>query len=196
VVRVAESEPVPEEPSEPFVWHPLPLKIQVDSLKVADLDVAVPGVTITLKDLDIGAALDRAGLIVRGPVLDGLNVVVAPSPVEAASDKGAKPADEKSATLAVGEGKAVPGDKTQAASKPEPMVLPAVRLPFPIQLEGLKATAFRYQQGELVEGLDNLLLSATAEEERIDIRELSLRHAMADLALSGQVRLHEDYPSP
>jgi hypothetical protein len=43
VVRVAESEPVPEEPSEPFVWHPLPLKIQVDSLKVADLDVAVPG---------------------------------------------------------------------------------------------------------------------------------------------------------
>lgn len=194
VVRVAESEPVPEEPSEPFVWHPLPLKIQVDSLKVADLDVAVPGVTITLKDLDIGAALDRAGLIVRGPVLDGLNVVVAPSPAEAASDKGAKPADEKSATLAAGERKAAPGDKTQAANKPEPMVLPAVRLPFPIQLEGLKATAFRYQQGELVEGLDNLLLSATAEEERIDIRELSLRHAMADLALRGQVRLHEDYP--
>jgi translocation and assembly module TamB len=139
-------------------------------------------VTITLKDLDIGAALDRAGLIVRGPVLDGLNVVLAPSPVEAASDKGAKPADEKSATLA-GEGKAAPGDKTQAASKPEPMVLPAVRLPFPIQLEGMQVTAFRYQQGELVEGLDNLLLSATAEEERIDIRELSLRHAMADLAL-------------
>ena len=34
VVRVAESEPVPEEPSEPFVWHPLPLKIQVDSLRL------------------------------------------------------------------------------------------------------------------------------------------------------------------
>ena len=196
VVRVAESEPVPEEPSEPFVWHPLPLKIQVDSLQGCRSRCGGARRDDHPQDLDIGAALDRAGLIVRGPVLDGLNVVVAPSPVEAASDKGAKPADEKSATLAAGERKAVPGDKTQAASKPEPMVLPAVRLPFPIQLEGLKATAFRYQQGELVEGLDNLLLSATAEEERIDIRELSLRHAMADLALSGQVRLHEDYPSP
>jgi translocation and assembly module TamB len=45
----------------------LPLKIQVDSLKVADLDVAVPGVTITLKDLDIGAALDRAGSSCAAP---------------------------------------------------------------------------------------------------------------------------------
>jgi translocation and assembly module TamB len=69
-------------------------------------------------------------------VLDGLNVVVAPAPAEAASDKGAKPADEKSATLAVGERKAVPGDKTQAASKPEPMVLPAVRLPSPSSWRG------------------------------------------------------------
>ncbi|MGL5554318.1 MAG: translocation/assembly module TamB domain-containing protein, partial [Aeromonas veronii] len=52
VVKVADSEPAPEEPSEPFVWRPLPLKIQVDSLKVADLDLAVPGVAVTLGSLD------------------------------------------------------------------------------------------------------------------------------------------------
>ncbi|MGL5973650.1 MAG: translocation/assembly module TamB domain-containing protein, partial [Aeromonas sobria] len=64
VVKVADSEPTPEAPSEPFVWRPLPLKIQVDSLKVADLDLAVPGVAVTLGSLDIGATLNRKGLIV------------------------------------------------------------------------------------------------------------------------------------
>ena len=76
VVKVADSEPTPEEPSEPFVWHPLPLKIQVDSLKVADLDLALPGVAVTLGSLDIGASLNRKGLIVRGPVLDNLKVTL------------------------------------------------------------------------------------------------------------------------
>ena len=87
VVKVAESEPVPEEPTEPFVWRPLPLRIQVDSLKVTDLDLVVPGVGVTLKDLEIGATLDRKGLIVRGPVLDGLNIVLADAPKDAADNK-------------------------------------------------------------------------------------------------------------
>ncbi|MGY6037673.1 autotransporter assembly complex protein TamB [Aeromonas sp. AE23HZ002T15] len=219
VVRVAESEPVPEEPSEPFVWHPLPLRIQFDSLRVADLDLVVPGVAVTLKDLDIGATLNRQGLIVRGPVLDGLNIVLAEAPKDAADDKKpadktkqpAKPAQSKAATdkqdkqdkqagnasLAAKSPEGAKADRSgkgKAASKPEPISLPAIRLPFPIQLEGLNATKLRYQQGELIEGLDKLLLSATAREERIDVRELSLRHDMADLALSGHVRLIDDYP--
>lgn len=209
VVRVAESEPVPEAPSEPFVWHPLPLKIQVDSLRVAGLDLAVPGVAVTLKDLEIGATLDRKGLMVRGPVLDGLDIVLAQAPKEAGSkppaDKGKKPAKQgqgkgepqkakEVAAKASEERQADKGGKGKAANKPEPIVLPEIRLPFPIQLEGLNATRLRYQQGELVEGLDTLLLSAKAQDERIDVRELSLRHAMADLALSGHVRLVEDYP--
>ncbi|WP_043761816.1 autotransporter assembly complex protein TamB [Aeromonas taiwanensis] len=224
VVKVADSEPAPEEPSEPFVWRPLPLKIQIDSLQVADLDLAVPGVAVTLKDLEIGATLDRKGLIVRGPVLDGLNVVLAESAVaenKAAESKPAdsKPADSKApqqATPAVSgaastapskdetrvtrsspaEGKPSEADSKGKAvpAKPEPIALPAIRLPFPVQLEGVTLTRVRYQQGELVEGLDKLLLSASALEERIDIRELSLRHAMADLALSGHVRLVDDYP--
>lgn len=217
VVRVAESEPVAEEPMEPFVWRPLPLRIQFDNLKVADLDLAVPGVAVTLKALDIGATLDRKGLIVRGPVLDGLNIVLADTPEEPA---GKKPADKaktpaKAAAdkqdkqdkqdlvlkdVSVAAAKPSEGTKTdknsksKAASKSEPIALPAIRLPFPIQLEGLNATKLRYQQGELIEGLDTLLLSATAKEERIDVRELSLRHDMADLALSGHVRLVDDYP--
>ncbi|MGY3942665.1 autotransporter assembly complex protein TamB [Aeromonas tecta] len=214
VVRVAESEPVAEEPTEPFVWHPLPLRIQFDSLKVADLDLAVPGVVVTLKALDIGATLNRKGLIVRGPVLDGLNIVLADAPKDAAdhkkpADKGkqpAKPAQHKatgdqqnkdiaSLTAKSPEGtKADKSSKSKAASKPEPILLPAISLPFPIQLEGLNASKLRYQQGELIEGLDTLLLSATAKDDRIDIRELSLRHDMADLALSGHVRLVDDYP--
>lgn len=222
VVRVAESEPVAEEPTAPFVWRPLPLRIQFDSLRVADLDLAVPGVALTLKALDIGATLDRKGLIVRGPQLDDLNIVLADAPEEAAdakqsADKGKSPAQpaqgkvapdkqdkqdkqDKDAPLAAA--KPSEGSKVDkggkggkgAASKPEPITLPAIRLPFPIQLEGLSATRLRYQQGELIEGLDKLSLSATAREERIDIRELSLRHDMADLALKGHVRLVEDYP--
>ncbi|MEG0006670.1 MAG: translocation/assembly module TamB domain-containing protein [Aeromonas sp.] len=218
VVKVAESEPVPEEPTEPFVWHPLPLRIQFDSLKVADLDLAVPGVAVTLKSLDIGATLNRQGLIVRGPVLDGLNIVLADAPEEPAGkkpadktkqpakvaqskvatdkqDKQDKQASDASLAATSPEGaKADKGSKGKAASKPEPISLPAIRLPFPIQLEGLNATKLRYQQGELIEGLDSLLLSTTAKEERIDVRELSLRHDMADLALSGHVRLVDDYP--
>lgn len=219
VVRVAESEPVPEEPTEPFVWRPLPLRIQFDSLKVADLDLAVPGVVVTLKALDIGATLNRQGLIVRGPVLDGLNIVLAEAPKDAADHKKpadkakppAKPSQSKAATdkqdkqdkqdnsasLAATSPEGAKADKRgkdKAASKPGPISLPAIRLPFPIQLEGLNATKLRYQQGELIEGLDTLLLSATAKEERIDVRELSLRHDMADLALSGHVRLVDDYP--
>ena len=52
---------------------------------------------MTLKDLEIGATLDRKGLIVRGPVLDDLDIVLAEAPKEVAAsktsaDKGKKPA--------------------------------------------------------------------------------------------------------
>jgi translocation and assembly module TamB len=174
VVKVAESAPVQEEPSEPFVWRPLPLRIQVDSLQVTDLDLAVPGVGVTLASLDIGATLSRQGLVVRGPVLDGLTVTLAETP----------PADAAKPAAA----------KAQKATNAAPIALPAITLPFPIQLEGLTATRFRYQQGELNEGLDTLRLSASGKEERIEVRELSLRHAMADVALKGHIRLTEDYP--
>ncbi|MDM5061496.1 translocation/assembly module TamB [Aeromonas salmonicida] len=204
VVKVAESEPTPETPSEPFVWRPLPLKIQIDSLKVADLDLAVPGVAVTLTSLDIGASLNRKGLIVRGPVLDGLSVILAETPpanaAKPAADKAArekatkdKATADKAATQPMLSAKAQQAGKGKA-EQTAPITLPAIHLPFPIQLEGLHATKLHYQQGELIEGLDFLRLSATAKEEHIEVRELSLRHAMADLALKGHVRLTEDYP--
>ncbi|MGL4844785.1 MAG: autotransporter assembly complex protein TamB [Aeromonas veronii] len=203
VVKVADSEPAPEEPSEPFVWRPLPLKIQVDSLKVADLDLAVPGVAVTLGSLDIGATLNRKGLIVRGPVLDNLTVTLDDAaPASAAKSAKQPAANEKQAGAAVArtdkasaetakQGKGAPVAKTAKAA---PIVLPAIHLPFPIQLEGVSATRVKYKQGELIEGLDKLLLSATAADDRIEVRELSLRHAMADLALKGHIQLSDDYP--
>lgn len=203
VVKVADSEPAPEEPSEPFVWRPLPLKIQVDSLKVADLDLAVPGVAVTLGSLDIGATLNRKGLIVRGPVLDNLKVTLDDAAPASATKSAKQPAaNEKQAGAAVArtdkasaetakQGKGAPVAKTAKAA---PILLPAIHLPFPIQLEGVSATRVQYKQGELIEGLDKLLLSATAADDRIEVRELSLRHAMADLALKGHIQLSDDYP--
>lgn len=203
VVKVADSEPAPEEPFEPFVWHPLPLKIQVDSLKVADLDLAVPGVAVTLGSLDIGATLNRKGLIVRGPVLDNLTVTLDDAaPASAAKSAKQPAASEKQAGAAVArndkasantpkQGKGAPAPNTAKAA---PILLPAIHLPFPIQLEGVSATRVKYKQGELTEGLDKLLLSATAVDDRIEVRELSLRHAMADLALKGHIQLSDDYP--
>ena len=203
VVKVADSEPAPEEPSEPFVWHPLPLKIQVDSLKVADLDLAVPGVAVTLGSLDIGATLNRKGLIVRGPVLDNLTVTLDDAtPASAAKSANQPAANEKQAGAAVArtdkasaktvkQGKGTPAANTAKAA---PILLPAIHLPFPIQLEGVSATRVKYKQGELIEGLDKLLLSATAADDRIEVRELSLRHTMADLALKGHIQLSDDYP--
>ncbi|WP_421338048.1 translocation/assembly module TamB domain-containing protein [Aeromonas veronii] len=203
VVKVADSEPAPEEPSEPFVWRPLPLKIQVDSLKVADLDLAVPGVAVTLGSLDIGATLNRKGLIVRGPVLDNLTVTLDDAaPASTAKSAKQPAANEKQAGTAVArndkasaetakQGKGTPAANTAKAA---PILLPAIHLPFPIQLEGVSATLVQYKQGELIEGLDKLLLSATAVDDRIEVRELSLRHAMADLALKGHIQLSDDYP--
>ncbi|EKP0246451.1 translocation/assembly module TamB [Aeromonas veronii] len=203
VVKVADSEPAPEEPSEPFVWRPLPLKIQIDSLKVADLDLAVPGVAVTLGSLDIGATLNRQGLIVRGPVLDNLTVTLDDAaPASAAKSAKQPAANEKQAGAAVArndkasaetakQGKGTPAANTAKAA---PILLPAIHLPFPIQLEGVRATRVHYKQGELIEGLDKLLLSATAVDDRIEVRELSLRHAMADLALKGHIQLSDDYP--
>ncbi|MGL5040218.1 MAG: translocation/assembly module TamB domain-containing protein, partial [Aeromonas sp.] len=75
-VKIAKSEPTPATPSEPFVWRPLPLFIEIDSLKVADLSLALPGVAVTLGALDIGATFNRDGLTVRGPALDKLNVTL------------------------------------------------------------------------------------------------------------------------
>ena len=203
VVKVADSEPAPEEPSEPFVWRPLPLKIQVDSLKVADLDLAVPGVAVTLGSLDIGATLNRKGLIVRGPVLDNLTVTLDDAaPASTAKSAKQPAANEKQAGTAVArndkasaetakQGKGTPAANTAKAA---PILLPAIYLPFPIQLEGVSATRVKYKQGELIEGLDKLLLSSTAADDRIEVRELSLRHAMADLALKGHIQLSDDYP--
>lgn len=203
VVKVANSEPAPEEPSEPFVWRPLPLKIQVDSLKVADLDLAVPGVAVTLGSLDIGATLNRKGLIVRGPVLDNLKVTLDDAASASAAKSAKQPAaNEKQAGAAVArndkasantskQGKGMPAANTAKAA---PILLPAIHLPFPIQLEGVSATRVQYKQGELIEGLDKLQLSATAADARIEVRELSLRHAMADLALKGHIQLSDDYP--
>ncbi|HHQ4598858.1 TPA: translocation/assembly module TamB domain-containing protein, partial [Aeromonas veronii] len=203
VVKVADSEPAPEEPSEPFVWRPLPLKIQVDSLKVADLDLAVPGVAVTLGSLDIGATLNRKGLIVRGPVLDNLTVTLDDAALSNTAKSAKQPAaNEKQAGAAVAhndkasaktpkQGNGAPAANTAKAA---PILLPAIHLPFPIQLEGVSATRVQYKQGELIEGLDRLLLSATAVDDRIEVRELSLRHAMADLALKGHIQLSDDYP--
>ena len=116
VVKVADSEPTPEEPSEPFVWHPLPLKIQVDSLQVADLDVTVPGVGVSLKSLDIGATLSRKGLIVQGPVLDGLKVTLAETQAtEAAKPAAAKASSQdKAAAKSPVTAKAKPADESKA----------------------------------------------------------------------------------
>lgn len=201
VVKVADSEPAPEEPSEPFVWRPLPLKIQVDSLKVADLSLAVPGVAVTLGSLDIGAILNRQGLIVRGPVLDNLKVTIDDTPASTPA-KGGAPASGKQGSEIAASGKGVKADQgtkvdrgTNATAAPaEPIALPAIQLPFPIRLEGVSATRVQYRQGELLEGLDKLQLSATAVADRIEVRELSLRHAMADLALKGHIQLSDDYP--
>ncbi|WP_421234666.1 translocation/assembly module TamB domain-containing protein [Aeromonas enteropelogenes] len=197
VVKVADSEPAPPEPSEPFAWQPLPLKIQVDTLQVADLDLAVPGVAVTLGSLDIGATLDRKGLIVRGPVLDGLSVTLADTPPakEAAEEsaKAGKTAQGQAQDNASGTSNS---ESTQVdkADKAAAIELPAISLPFPVQLEGVSLTRFRYQQGDLIEAVDKLHLSAGAEEDRIELRELSLRHAMADLVLKGNIRLGDDYP--
>ncbi len=203
VVKVADSEPAPEEPSEPFVWRPLPLKIQVDSLKVADLDLAVPGVAVTLGSLDIGATLNRKGLIVRGPVLDNLTVTLDDAAPASAAKSAKQPAanekqdvtavarTDKASTKTVKQGKGTPAANTAKAA---PILLPAIHLPFPIQLEGVSATRVKYKQGELIEGLDKLLLSATAADDRIEVRELSLRHTMADLALKVHIQLSDDYP--
>ncbi|MNN82991.1 hypothetical protein D3C81_1999880 [compost metagenome] len=60
---------------------------------MTDLDFAVPGLGLTLKSLDIGASLDRKGLIVRGPMLDGLNVtLVETPPAKTPTDKAGKTA--------------------------------------------------------------------------------------------------------
>ena len=122
---------------------------------------------MSLKSLDIGATLSRKGLIVQGPVLDGLKVTLAETPAtEAAKPAAAKASSQdKAVAKSPVTAKAKPADesKAQQATKAAPIALPAIRLPFPIQLEGLQVTAFRYQQGELIEGLDKLLLSASAE---------------------------------
>lgn len=195
VVRVADSEPAPEEPSAPFVWHPLPLKIQIDSVQVADLDLAVPGVAVTLGALDIGAALTRQGLTVRGPVFDQLSVMIDEAPASTTA-KGPALASGKQGREHTGGDKGARANKggNANAAQPAPMTLPAIHLPFPIELEGVVATRVKYRQGELIEVIDKLLLSATAAADRIEVQELSLRHAMADLALKGHIQLSDDYP--
>lgn len=189
VVRVAESAPSDEPPGEPFVWRPLPLRIQIDALKVSGLDVDVPGLKLALKELDIGARLDRQGLTVRGPVLDGLGITLTEtsppaSDEQAVAPKGAAP-------------EPVPASPTLEASSPQGDIaieLPKVSLPFPLRLEGLLLTDFSYRQGDLKEAIDKLQLSASGEGERIEIEQFFLRHAMADLDLKGQVSLQDDYP--
>ncbi|PJG57583.1 translocation/assembly module TamB domain-containing protein [Aeromonas cavernicola] len=184
VVKVAESAPDPEPmpPSAPFVWRPLPLKIQFDQLWVEDLDLQLPGIGVTLTSLDIGATLTRQGLSVRGPTLDGLTVTLAETE-PARSDTGLS----TSATAAEG------GDLNDSAQG-SPITLPAIVLPFPIELDGMNATRVRYQQGDWVEALDTLQLSASAQDDGVDVRSLSVRHSMADLTLVGKIRLSEDYP--
>lgn len=191
VVKVAESAPSEETPSEPFVWRPLPIRIQIDALKISDLDVDVPGLALVLNSLDIGAKLDRHGLTVRGPVLDGLTVKLAET----------APADQQ----ALNEGKASTNKAPDKASESTTLVasseqgaiaieLPKIDLPFPLSLEGVMLTRLSYQQGDLKEGIDKLLLSVRGEGQRIDIDQLFLRHAMADLDLKGHISLLDDYP--
>ncbi|MGL6350906.1 MAG: autotransporter assembly complex protein TamB, partial [Aeromonas sp.] len=184
-VKIAKSEPTPATPSEPFVWRPLPLFIEIDSLKVADLSLALPGVAVTLGALDIGATFNRDGLTVRGPALDKLNVTLT-SARQKAGAQGALNANPNKGMKA-----ASPAKKAGQAA---PIALPAIHLPFPIHIEQASARQVRYQQDERVQQIDTLSLSVTAIDDRVELRELSLRHPMAELALHGHIQLIDDYP--
>ena len=174
VIRVAESEPAPES-DEPFVWHPLPLRIEIDTLLVKGLELAVPGLNLAIKEGELGARMTRHGLTVHGPQVDGLTVALLPTegaPAEAGSLPAKQPAQS-------------------ASSGP---TLPAIHLPFPVQIDGLTLNDFTYRDGDFEERVGRATLQGSAVDDLIQIERLTLEHEMASLTLAGKVNLSDAYP--
>lgn len=172
VVKVAESQSEPEpDDGEPFVWRPLPLRIDVDALALHGMQLTLPDLTLALKEGELGAHLTRRGLTLRGPRLDGLHLTMLPATTEAVAPSPAQP-DEPAG----------------------PITLPEVKLPFPVRIEGLELTDTQYRDGELHEVVSRLTLDAGAEGEVVTLDALTLAHEMVEARLSGHLSLTGDYP--
>ncbi|KUE81295.1 hypothetical protein ATO46_12425 [Aeromonas schubertii] len=174
VVRVAQSQTAPEpQNDEPFIWHPLPLRVEVDTLRIKGLDLALPGLTLALKEGEIGARLTRHGLTVQGPRVDGLTVAL--SPTASAPE-------------------AAPAGGTPSSGGAEALTLPAVHLPFPLLIDNLALTHFIYRDGEREERVGRAALKVSAVDDLVQIERLTLEHDMASLSVAGKVTLSDDYP--
>ncbi|NLJ93346.1 MAG: translocation/assembly module TamB [Aeromonadales bacterium] len=159
-----------EQESEPLAEFSPPLRIDLDDIRADRVKIILPGQTIAWQSLQLAVHWDDEGMVLTGPNMAGLTLPLA---------------DNEEAAKAE--------DKTGKAAA-APIVLPEVALPFPIKIQNFSLTDSQLIQGGEVQALHALILELEGKGSEITITTGELDHEFANLSLTGQVTLTDDYP--
>ena len=99
-------------------------------------------------------------------------------------------------TLAIGRINVVnhsPGDSSEQADHTR-LHIPSFTMPLPVDIKQLSINELEYGQAETSLRLDNLQLSARAEQQNVEIRQLAVSHEYGSLQVQGRVSLLAPYP--
>ena len=161
----------PETEKTPDSEKPLniPLDITIARINIRDFEFASSAAEVKLDSLSTDAQLISNQLLLKQTRLSALHILIPDS-------KETKP------------------ENTPASDTKEPISLPEVSLPLPIELRDLQLSDGRYQQGSVNEHVSQLNLSFNWRNTQIDKLKLSVDHDRVSASLNGQINLTKNYP--
>ncbi|WP_232818168.1 autotransporter assembly complex protein TamB [Zobellella maritima] len=145
-----------------------PLLVDLDEIRADRVKISLPGQTIAWQSLLVSARWDNTGMRITGPQMSGLTITLSES-----GSAGSEPAQ------------ADPG---------QPLALPEIRLPFPLQVEQLRLLDSRLVQNGRAQVLSRLEVNVQGQQSELTIGQFEMDHELASLALTGEATLSGDYP--
>ena len=167
----SDAEPPPEPELSPAQTKPLdiPLDITIARINIRNFEFVSPAAAVSLGSLSTDADLLNNQLLLKQTRINKLQVLI--------------PDSNNTQT-----------ETTPASETKEPISLPEVRLPLPIELRDLQLTDGSYQQSSVSEKVSHINLSFNWQETLIEQLNLSIEHDMASANLNGQINLTANYP--
>ncbi|GAA3532475.1 autotransporter assembly complex protein TamB [Zobellella aerophila] len=159
-----------DEPGEPLGEIAPPLLVELDEIRADRVKISLPGQTIAWQSLLVSARWDDTGMRVTGPQMSGLMITL----------------------IATDVGGAGPAATTTAPG--QPLVLPEIRLPFPLKVEQLRLLDSQLVQDGQVQALSRLEVNVQGQQSELSIGQFEVEHELARFSLTGEATLSGDYP--
>jgi len=172
---------------DPFAEIKLPINITLNHAQLAQMNVDVNNMTFHADNLTTNAIWNDAGLVVESLTSQGLMVNI-PDQASPTSAKKQPQEDKPSQSKA-------PQQTADTGASSWPLAnLPAVFMPFPINVKQFNATDSQLNIGERRDHFSHIALAASFRQFQLGITQLDIQHDDGDVSVIGDIALHDNYP--